>query len=31
MKHLTKGDQWKEGHAATKTRVCDEIYMFYPD
>jgi hypothetical protein len=27
-KHLTKSDQWKEGHAVIQTRVFDRISMF---
>ena len=30
-KQLTNGDQWKEGHAVTETRVFDRICMFSPD
>jgi hypothetical protein len=31
MKHLTRGDQWKEGHAVIETNVFDRMYIFSPD
>jgi hypothetical protein len=30
-KQLTNGNQWKEGHAVTETRVFYRISMFFPD